>query len=70
MPSAPRRWIPWAVVAAVVVVAVVLALIFVPPFLERRSAQERYTAAVELPQRRGDRVRGARGRRRRRHVDG
>ena len=47
MPRAPRKWIPWTIVAAVVVVAVVLALIFVPPVLERRSAQERYTAAVE-----------------------
>jgi len=47
MPRAPRRWIPWTIAAAVVVVAVVLALIFVPPFLERRSAEARYTTALE-----------------------
>jgi len=48
MPRRSRRWIPWTIVVVVVViVAVVLALVFVPPFLERRSAEARYTAAVE-----------------------
>ncbi|WP_441842733.1 hypothetical protein [Microbacterium gubbeenense] len=35
------------IVAGVLVVALIAALLFVPPFLERRSAEDRYAAAVE-----------------------
>ena len=46
MARSKNRWVPWAIVAGVLVAALVAALILVPPFLERRSAENRYADAV------------------------